>query len=285
MVTSNSGNCSVTVYSKIKNKPEGYYHARPSVILANAGCLNFTHDAVFSPCEKYILAVGRDDHALVQFKLPQNGTHENETQPVALSRGDEYGLCNPTGLSMHPSGRWLAVANRKRFGITVYRRSESTRLFDAPPIQRITEAELVNLGLASPHTLNFSMDGESLVVAHKRFWEDGQYTRGDSALSVFKWREGSDSGLHPNPRVVHPFGDARLHSVAFDPSGDGVAVTHETGGIDLFNLSDGRTRFSKQTTIDIFRINEGPKGIAFTRNGKQLVTTTMLDEVLFFNVP
>lgn len=37
-------------------------------------------------------------------------------------------------------------------------------------------------------------------------------------------------------------------------------------------------------SIDVFRLGEDVKGIAFVKNGKYLVVTTELDEILFFEL-
>jgi len=197
--------------------------------------------------------------------------------------GEECGLSFPAGVAIHPSGKWLAVANRMHNGITLYRTSDSGDQFDATPFQSITDEDLSTHGLAAPHGLDFSPDGKFLIVANKRFYET-EHPKGHSALSMFNWRTEPDSGLDLHPSFIVPYGRAQLHLVAFHPSGEMLAVANQRAGVDVFKWLPEQEMMDKQDTISLLQIGDGAKGVAFTREGDQIAVTTGLNEVLFFDL-
>jgi len=270
------------MYTKVDASGRNY-EARPCCTISDRNYLNFVHDTAFSPCGRYLVAVAREAHSLSMFVLHDRNSNGIEAKRLWSVCGEECGLNFPVAVAIHPSGKWLAVANRVRKGITLYRNSGSSGQFDSTPFQIITEEDLSNHGLAAPQGLDFSPNGKSLIVVHKRFFKT-MHPKGESGLSIFKWRTETDFGLDPHPSFILPYGSSLLHQVAFHPSDDIVAVSIEKAGVDVFNWLPEQETMSKLDTLSIFKIGKGAKGLAFTREGEQLVITTELNEVLFFDL-
>jgi len=282
MVVSNSHAHSVIIYAK-ENSSEKDFGIRPSRTISDYDYLNFVHDVVFSPCGKYVAAVGREAHSLSIFAIRDQNLKDIEAKLIWSAHGKEYELSFPAGVAIHPSGKWLAVANRKRTGITLYRNSGLDGQFDSIPFQIITDEDLSIHDLAAPHGLDFSPDGKSLIVAHGRFFKTKD-PKGESGLAIFKCRNDPNLGLDPHPKFIFPYGQSPLHSVAFHPSGGLVAVTNSEAEVDVFDWLPEHKTMKKRDSISFFRIGQGPKGVAFTRDGDQIAVTTVLNEVLFFDV-
>jgi len=282
MAISNSGNHSITLYAR-DGASHKNYDMRPRRTISERDCLKFVHDVVFTPCGKYYIAVGRDSYSLSAFEIVHGKSDAVDSKPLYSVTGEKHGLCYPAGVAIHPCGEWLAVANRLRVGISLYRISGINGQFESSPFQFITEEELSIHELAAPHGLDFSPDGKSLIVVHNRFAMN-KNSKGESGIAVFQCRNNTNSGLNPNPSFIYPYGCTRLHSVAVHPSGCIVAVSNSLAGVDLFDWLPEQSIMSKRDTFSFFRHEEGPKGVAFTSDGKQLAVTTALDEVLFFDL-
>jgi len=298
MAISNSRRHSVSLYTRGDASGRNY-ERRPCCTISDPNCWRVVHDTAFSPCGRYPVAAARETHALSMFVLLDGNSNEIEAKPLWSVRGEDCGLSFPAGVAIHPSGKWLAVANRARNGITLYRNSGSSGQFDSTPFQIITVEDLSIHGLAAPHGLDFSPDGKSLIVTHKRFFKT-EHPKGDSGLSIFKWRTEPNFGLDPHPSFIFPYGLSSLHHVAFHPSGNIVAVSISRAGVDVFDWLPEQEAMSKRDAISFFRIGEGPegrvgegpkgrvgegpKGVAFTREGEQIAVTTNLNEVLFFDL-
>jgi len=280
MAISNTGRHSVSLYTRGAASRKSYA-TRPCFTISDPESLNYVHDVAFSPCGNKLAIVAREDHSLSIFMMLDKNSSAIEGSLLWYIRGQECGLSFPAGVAIHPSGDYLAVANRMYTGITLY--GTSNGQFDSTPIQTITEEALSIYGLASPHGLDFSPDGTSLIVTHKRFYK-AEHPKGDSGLSIFKWRTSSEPGINTKPTFIFPYGRSPLHLVAFHPSGKIVAVSNETEGVDVLNWQAAQGQMTKLDTISLFRVGTGAKGVAFTRDGKQIAVTTDLNEVLFFDV-
>jgi DNA-binding beta-propeller fold protein YncE len=283
MAISNSGQHSISLYARGGVSGRGY-EERPCGTISDANCLSYVHDSAFSPCGRYLVAVGEESHSLAMFELQGGDSKEPAAKLLWAVRGEEFGLNFPASVAIHPSGRYLAVANRERNGITLYRGSGSNGQFDSTPFQMIaTETDFQNHGLGAPHGVDFSPNGESLIVTHKRFWKS-EYQKGESGVSMFRCRPEPELGLEPDPSFILPCGRSALHLAAFHPSGEVVAVSNSMHGVDVYSWQPEQRAMSKLDSLPIYRVREGAKGVAFTRDGGQLVVTTDLHEVLFFDL-
>jgi len=286
MAVCNSESDSLTMYKR-KNTAEAIYDRKPCCMITDADCLEYVHDVAFSPCGKMLAAAAREGQSVSIFVRSEDRPDAFEAKPSWIMRGEESGLGFPAGIAFHPTGEWLAVANRKNgSGITLYRRHSSSggRNFDSTPFQSITEEELLKHGLAAPHGLDFSPDGKSLIVTHKQFFKT-ERPQGESGVSIFQWKAKPDVGLDSTPTYTLPYGGSCAHSVAFHPSGEIFAITSEFSGVEVYQWRPTTKFISQIDTISIFRgrQSESSKGVAFTSDGEQLAVTTMLDEVLFFS--
>lgn len=281
IVVGNSGGSSLTVYSKSSDSKD-QFDSIPTCSIINGKWLNFVHDAIFTPCENYVIGVGRDCHSLAVFELSSaDNVDQKEVEPVFHIWGDESRLSYPGGVAIHPSGNWLAVANRGRFGITLYRRKGTSFEFESVPFQSIPVEELVLHGLATPQGIDFSSDGESLIVTYKEFYLN-EDPKGKSGISLFKCHSGGNPGIESEPAHVYHFGDRALHSVAFHPKDPFMAVTDENGSVEVHRLPSKHEPMRKMASIATLVGEEGPKGVGFSADGKLLGACTVFNEVLLY---
>jgi len=286
MAVSNSEGNSVTVYKRREGVRTGY-HSKPCWKVVDPDDLNYVHDVAFSPCGRLLGAAARDAQSVVIFGQSEGPAATFDTKPRLTMKGPECQLGDPTAISFHPSGDWFAVANRKGgSGITLY--SSPTghrgRTFTPAPFQSITETELLTHNLAAPHGLAFSQDGRWLVVTHKRFFKTHS-PEGISGISIFTCKKQTDIGLQPHPCSIFSYEQACVHSAAFHPDGEVLAVTNEAADVDILRWNAEKNSFQRIGIIPILRgtMKEGPKGISFTSDGQQLAVTTALNQVLFYS--
>jgi WD40 repeat protein len=284
MAVSNSEGNAITIYAR-KTDRDGVYDSTPYCTLADPKCLNFVHDVSFSPCGEVLAAVAREDHSISIFARSKDHANRFEPEPIATLRGDESKVRFPAGISFHPNGKCLAVANRQAFGITLYRIQEKGENFsvDRVPFQTISEDDLVALGIAAPHGIDFTSDGQILMVAHKTFFKT-ENKGGDSAVTFFRWRSAPEA-CDPKPCFTYLRGQMNLHSIAAHPSGRYFAVTDEGTNVEIFEWLPEEASARLVDRISIFRCghSEGTKGATFTRDGKQIVVTTEADQVLCYS--
>jgi 6-phosphogluconolactonase (cycloisomerase 2 family) len=287
MAISNAGADSISLHSRIGARG-AMYERNPSVTITDPEHLSYVHDTAFSPCGEMIAAAARESHAVSIFRINGRSHVAVEEGTGSMISGERSEVRFPAGVAYHPGGRWIAVANRKDFGITFYRItkvSERERV-EATPFQSITEDELVELGLSAPHGLDFSPNGKFLAVAHDVFRRVG-VARGESGISLFQCKPSSDVGIDPIPLFSFAYDSSRPHAVAFHPSGEYVAVAKQLGGVDVFRWRSEEPDMELIDKITIFGAgqvaSQGVKGIAFTADGGQLAITTQLDEVLFYS--
>jgi WD40 repeat protein len=279
---SNSKAHSVSFYPSVDSRMKKYA-TRPSFTISNAECLHYVHDAALSPCNDYIVTVARDAHALSLFERQGLGDTQGESEPSWTFRGVESGLSFPTGVAIHPSGNCIAVANRKENGITLYRRLGEKGRFESIPFQTISESDLFRLDLASPHGLDFSPDGNFLIVAHKEFLKRRtQNPQGQSAVALYRWKDSSQAELDPIPASVRFYGDSPLHCVSVHPSTRIIAVAVEDAGVDILRCSAEQEKIDLVESYSIFRIGSSVKGVGFTKDGTQIAVASDFNEVSFF---
>jgi len=285
MVVSNSDGNTVTIYSR-GDELQGFFHGEPCGMLTDAIKLNFVHDVALSPCGKMLAAAAREDHSVSIFMRSKTQPNTFEAKPAWTIRGVASRLRFPAGVSFHPGGECLAVTNRQNSGITLFRirRERDGCSIDFVPFQTISESDLLPLGLAAPHGVTFSPDGAFLMATHKRFYKT-RNPDGASALTCFRWHTTPDLGLDPVPIYTALRGNSCLHSVAFHPSGRFFALTDESADVEVFEWRPQELSVRQVDRISIFRCghSEGPKGVAFTSDGKQLAVTTVCDQVLSFS--
>jgi 6-phosphogluconolactonase (cycloisomerase 2 family) len=297
----NSTGSSVTFYPALGN---GGYATSHSHTIANTDCLNYVHDAIISPCDRYLIAVARDVHTLSVFnKQEKQGGNKNDG-PLWTLAGEEAKLNCPTSVAMHPTESCIAVANRKKYGVVIYKKSTETGFFESEPHQCILEKDLSAIGLAAPHGLDFSPKGDFLAVAHKFLEIDlliqpngifevaahkyfsksnNQEGKGQSALAVFRYEDGSQI-LKTEPMAISFYGNAELHSVSVHPSLNLLAVSIEAQGVDLLYYAKEKGTLELIDSFSVFRIGASIKGVGFTQDGKQVAITSELNEVLFFDI-
>ena len=286
MAVANFGGDSLNIHRRI-NGAKPIYQSKPSCVITDSDCLKYVHDVAFSPCGKMLVAAARQDQSISVFVRSEDRPDVFELKPSWVIRGEESGLGFPAGVAFHPTGKFLAVANRQSgSSIALYRRHglSGDREFDSTPFQSITEQELLKHGLAAPHGLDFSPDGKSLIVTHKRFLKT-ERPEGESGVSIFPCKAKPDIGLDSAPSCTMRIGGSCVHSVAFHPSGEFFAITKERLGVEVFKWRPTTKSISQIESIRIFRAGhgQGAKGLAFTSDGAQLAVTTTLDEVLFFS--
>ena len=261
------------------------YSAIPDGIISNADCLNYIHDFALSPCGSYIATVAREAHALALFDQAGSTKDGKECEPSWTIQGRESGLNFPAGVAIHPSGNFIAVANRVFNGITLYRKSVETGGFESVPFQSITEEDSLSVDLSSPHGLDFSPDGKFLAVVHKRFPNWANVGGGQSGLAIYRWREGPEQGLEPIPVAIRTYANKKMHSVSVHPSGTLIAVTDEEMGVEIVQYSSQDESLSIADTCPVFRVGPSVKGVGFSRDGKRFAVTCDMNEILFFNTP
>lgn len=286
MAICNSEGNSVTVYKKREGTRAVYYN-QPCCKIMDPVDLNYVHDVAFSPCGTLLAAAAREGQSVAIFEQCKGQIGTFETKALLTMKGPECQLGFPSGIAFHPSGDWFAVVNRGGgSGITLYpnHKGPSRKSFESVPFQSITETDLLAHNLAAPHGLAFSQDGTWLIVTHKQFFKT-DHPEGNSAISIFRCRTQSDIGLDPEPCGIFSYEQACVHSVAFHPDGEIVAVTNEAADIDILRWEEKKNSFQKIRVIPILRgmMEEGPKGISFTSDGQQLAVTTVLNQVLFYS--
>jgi len=277
----NAGNDSISFYNKSSS---GTFKNTPCLVLSDPEILQYVHDSAFSPCGNYLVAVGERSQSLIMYSIHK--THEHIDAKLMWSvKGEHYKLGYPAGIAFHPSGEWIGVANRSKNGITIYRKDCRKGQFDTTPAHILSEDYLAKYNLSAPHGLTFSPDGNFLIITHKRFFRTGQGDDKKSSISIFKW--SSDKGLEnsPSPLFIHRYinQNPALHLVTYHPSENIIAVSYSFAGADVYRWNPEKNELVKTDSIEIFKIRTGAKGISFTKDGQQLVLTTDLGEILFFN--
>jgi hypothetical protein len=280
IVISNSGSCEITVFlfgtgSKL--------HASRYIAIKNKNLFNYAHGAVFGSFDHIVLALGEYSHALSAISMEKYGDGEAEPKILWSISGRKHGLHNPADLALHPSEEWLVVANRKKPGLS-FLRFNGTCGTVAPILEYSIDVPTLNAyGVAAPHGVAFSTDGDFMFVTHKRY-ANNPADCGHSALTVFKTVNSSMPLQNAGPLAIKNYRSGSLHHVACHPSLSLVAITNSLGTIDIYEWNRELVQLGKIAAISAFRIGEGMKGIAFTNDGACIMVTSELNEILLFRV-
>ena len=285
MAVSNSGSNSITIYTT-KNGAGHSFSDLPTCTIKNSTYLNYVHGVAFSPCGNILAAAARESHSVALFFRADRRSAVFEQEPRCVLSGDGAGINNPAGVSFHPSGEFIAVANRKGDRCITLHRCEQTQddfRLESTPFQCVSEDDFLKHGLAAPHDVDFSGDGAYMVVCHTRFFKN-EYPQGESGLSILVCGDTSPISLDRAPKFTELTGRAPLHSVACNPASPFFAVSNERHSIEVYQWRSEESSVSRIGTISIDRAGdrENPKGVAFTSDGDELIVTTTLNQVLFF---
>lgn len=282
VVISNSASCEILFCSLSKHSSRGFRAKRLAGILDKER-FKYAHGAIFGFSDAFVMALGEYSHCLSAIRLTKAADGEVQPAIIWTISGREHGLYNPADLALHPSKQWLAVANRRQLGLSFLRFSDTADLSNPTVAGSIDIPTLNGHGLAAPHGVAFSSDGDFMFVTHKRFFQS-RGDRGHSALSVFATADGSLPHGGVAPLAVLDYQLQSLHHVACHPSLDIVAITNSRGTIDVLEWSRRDLKLTQLAAILAFRIGEGVKGVAFTRDGAYIMVTSELNEILFFRL-
>jgi len=281
MAVANSDENSVALYSAAKSGGRGYSRKRVGKY-KNRAKLNYAHAVAFLGGEQRMAVLGEYSDALCIIEFDNTDAGRYRGRLVQFISGADSGLCQPSDVAVHPTGQWLAVANRVAAGISCYARDGADGRLTARPVQVLSGDDLEALGLAAPHGLDFSADGRYLFTVHKKY--AGGDGGGQSALCVFACLAEPRAGFCEAPALIHWSGEAALHCVACHPEHDILGVTNSLGDVDFFRWGRASVALEKFHSIRVFRVGEGVKGIAFTPDGRSVALTSELDEVLIFDL-
>ncbi|MEM6484817.1 MAG: hypothetical protein AAF662_07540 [Pseudomonadota bacterium] len=247
--------------------------------------LNYAHGAAFMQDDALLLSVGEHGQALSVIQLDQGDGAERGTDLVRTLTGGEFGLDNPADIAVHPGGAWCVVANRKFKGLAFFTCSNPPQ--DQDPVFRshIDVGALNEIGLAAPHGVCFFAGGDRMLVTHKRFTGWGyQGDKGRSAVSVWDSTDKAPRSISGDLLGSLDLGDAHLHHIASHPHHPIVAVTNSRDVTLLLRWNEQTRELKTFDSIDVFRLGEGAKGVAFTPSGEFLAVSTELEEILFFRL-
>ena len=286
MAVANSEGDSITIFTTESGATHSFRKV-PTFTIKSSTHLSYVHDVAFSPCGHILAAAARDAHAVALFFRPDTRSAVFEQEPRCVVTGDGSVISNPASVSFHPSGEFLAIANRMGGGgITLHRCEQApdhVRL-EETPFQCISEDDFLEYGLSAPHAVDFSGDGAHMIVSHKRYFKSDRQ-QAESGLSVFGCIDTPPVRVDPLPKYTTHAGQACLHSVAWNPVGPYFAVANEGGEVEIYQWHSAESSASRIGTISIDRARgkEGAKGVAFTSDdGAELVVSTVLQQVLFF---
>lgn len=279
VVVSNTRARSIAVFSFVK-RWFGPPKLRLHDLVVDRDLFNYAHGAVFGPADQSIIALGEYSHRMTAFDVAGRDREPAERVLWRLCGSDD-GLEHPADLALHPSGRWLAVANRVAAGLSLYTIQDESN--ETPPSLsvRLSTPSLNTLGLAAPHGVAISNCGRFMFLTHKPYHKNLEDS-GRSAVSVFACGAECPSVEQMQPIATYDYDHAQLHHIAVHPTSSLIAITNSQGDADLLGWDPETHTLEHRGAIDIYRVGEGAKGIAFTPSGEHVMITTELNEVLFF---
>ena len=281
LAVSNSAGASVGVFG-VEIPVGGLPAITLREIVCDGSVLEYAHGATFVQGDGFLLCVGEHSQALSTIRLSRQ-TEAGPGPRVLWSQcGCDNGLDNPADIAMHPSGDWCVVANRKFTGLSFFSLPESLE-DKAPAFRTNVDVGVLNQrGIAAPHGVGFSATGERMFVTHKRFTGWG-YRGGAGRSGVSVWNVAQGYPSAPEDLLAfEDYEDAHLHHVACHPRLPYVAVSNSRGNAEVLYWDESRRKLYRVDSIDVFRIGEGAKGVAFTPDGHFIALSTELAEVLFF---
>lgn len=284
VLVSNSSGQSITIYDiDWRNK------AKPKLQLidyfADKKLLHYAHGATFACSDKLYLALGEFSNTLsaISANMPKN---TSDISVYWSLKGVANGLDSPADIAIHPSQRYLVIANRMASGLCFFRISSD--LPSKPPqlVVSLPVLELNKKNIAAPHGVAFSADGRYLFVTHKRYdmTKSNVVDTGNSAITVYGADMEAFEKGHWAPLAAKDCGNDALHHIACHPADSIIALTNSQGPVTILSWDAKSYEFRQIGKINIFRQGEGAKGICFTQNGSHLAVTSEFDEVLFFNL-
>ena len=279
MAISNSeGKYPVLFFNRLTGS-DSEYNSMPASFISQLFDLEFAHDLKFSPDEKGLVIVAREAQQLAYFTKINRGFFSS-WKPLWSIAGGASWLHDPTSVDFTSSGEWMVIANRWA-GLSLLHKS-ATSGYELT--QTISLSQLLfKTSFAEPHGVAFDSENY-LFVVHKPYYKNEE-TKGSMGISVFGWNE-EGTALDVNPLVVFPL-EISLHSIDFHPGGVFFAITSEFGSIHLLSWSstDKTIIHEQSVSLEVSKKDfQGPKGIAFTQDGKKLAVTSTLNQILFFEL-
>jgi DNA-binding beta-propeller fold protein YncE len=286
LAVANSSGDSVTIYSRIGN--EGIeYDPIAACVIHNSKVLEYPHDVDFSPCGQYLVVANRNKHCISFFRRSSINSCQFESSPYFNLRGKRTKLQLPAGVAYSPVGNFLVVANRQGNGkITFYSpnmKKGKSNSFKKTPFYETTARDMQSLNIGASHDVAISSDGNTVAVVHKKYV--GEYSR-NSALVIYENQAEFSKLPHFVPTYVKNFGVSCLHSISFHPSGKYLAVSDEREDVMIFQRVEKTNAFELITSIPIDKQGnvEGAKGVAFSPQGDCIAISTMIPEILIYDI-
>lgn len=279
IAVANSSNNSITIHRQV-NGESCHYETAPIQTFFHSNKIAYPHDIDYHPDGNSLLVVNRVLQQVSFYKLVNEKLTENGFSRI---KGKKNGLMNPASGSFSTDQKLLAVANRGPQGfISIYLANNKGK-FQGKPFQIIPKEVYDTYQVTAPHGIAFSKDGNFLATVHKKFNADD---KGESALVILEKEINSNGKITFSVRSILYYGDACVHSVAFHPSGEFLAITNELNDVIILAKSQDTNEFHEIQKIAIEKFDhfEGPKGIAFSKNGDCLGVTTMKPSIMFFRV-
>lgn len=280
-IVSNSHSRSITVYS-IDRENSAKLRLQLIDYFSDDHLLHYAHGATFACSDKLYLAVGEYSNTLSAVSS-EKGKPQISNRVVWSLKGLSNGLDNPSDIAIHPSQRYLVIANRLTSGLCFF--SIGDDLQSEPPelVLSLTIPELNKVNVAAPHGVAFSANGRFLFVTHKpHVWSKGD--AGHSAITVYRADAEIFEAEHWAPLAVQYYEFESLHSIDCHPTDSIIAFTDTRGPLQILSWDQESHKFSDVGKIDVFRQGEGAKGVCFMEDGNHIAVTSELDEVLTFNL-
>jgi len=284
LLIANAGNNSLAAFQR-EGISGAKYSKRPAWEFKSDEYLHYVHDLCFNQSGDYLGAVCRENNMVVLFQRNDTENGSFNLDRVWHMCGTPNALNNPSGLAFSPFNDLLSVVNRMGGnGINFYKPFDSDRgIYETYPTQQILEEESLPFGLAAPHAVAFSHDGQYLAVLHKKFFKNKE-AEGVSALVLYEMDGDFPNGYISEPEIIAEMGDHCLHSIDIHPSDRYIAVTFEEGYVLIFErVGDGAEYQLTQETPHYQRTRKA-KGVAFSSQGDCLAITFQNNLVIVFGV-
>jgi WD40 repeat protein len=284
LAVANAEGDTVTIYRRIGNRGCAYETA-PACVLGGAGIMRYPHDVAFSSSGMFLAVACRETHSILFFKRKHREDVLFDPVPHAVIEGRDSKLQRPAGLSFSPDDQLLVVSNRDRSGsVNFYSLIDEEKfLFSKKPVYSLPGTHFLDYGLAAPHCVVFSPDGHFIAITHKRF--RGRDS-GKTGFSIFEVGRFSRGRIKTRPISLVPMNLTCLHSVAYSPSGNYLALTNEQEFVQIFKKEPHSQNFAYDSTIymDKQGNKEGIKGVDFSRSENFIGITMILPCITIFEM-
>jgi len=265
----------ISIYKRIGDGGS-LYENEPSFIIDDKDNFNYPHDVKYTPNGKYLGVISRWNSTAAIYRTKNSSGSSFSTKPSWKLKGSSSKLNHPASLDFSPSGNILVICNR-RGSITFHKKkSHKSGEYHQSPYQEITQRQLLKYGISNPHGVAFSPDGNTIATVHKKYFMNPA-SDGQSALVIFEKSSPNSTNFNPAPSFVSYAGTKGLHSIAFHPSGNYLAVSDGISDVYIYQRSEGN-EFVLVHTIKVpgeTPEDEGPKGMAFSRSGDCLAVTVV----------